>query len=112
MLNRNLAVQHCRVESGLARRKHHHEICIRRELQNEQVEARARFMLHANKLLCIPRRSRKARNALLKVLHDVRHALQPVLCRIPASLSRRPRRDCQEGRPLKQQQLLRLDCHA
>lgn len=91
MLNGNLAIQHGRVEASLARRQDDHEIGIGGELEYEQAEAHPCLVLHAGKLLSIARRAREARDALLKVLHDVGHALEAVLCRVPLPLGRRPR---------------------
>lgn len=86
MLNGNLTIQHGSVESRFPRRKNNHEIRIRGEFQNKQIKPHPRLVLHTNKLLSVSWRSRKARNTLLEVLHNIRHALQSVLCWIPLSL--------------------------
>lgn len=109
MLNRNLAIEHGRVEAALAGRQHHHEICVCRKLEDKQAEAGAGLVLHAGKLLGVAGRAREARDALLEVLHDVGHALEAVLGRIARRLLGGPRRDGQERGALEEQDLLGLD---
>lgn len=112
MFNGNLAIQHGSVESCLARGQHHHEVGVCGELEDEEAEAQAGLVLHADKLLGVARRTRVARYALLEVLHDVGHALLAVFCGVVTAFRRGPRRDGEEGRALEEEQLLGLDGNA
>ena len=109
MLDRNLAIQHGRIEACLAGRQDHHEVGIRGELEDEEAEARARLVLHADELLGVAGSAGEARDALLEVLHDVGHALEAVFCGVVLALGGGPGRDGEEGGALKEEQLLGLD---
>lgn len=103
MLNGNLAVEHGSVEARLARRQDHHQVGVCGELEDEETEAHAGLVLHADELLGVARRAGEAGDALLEVLHDVGHALEAVLGGVAEALGRGPRRDGEEGRALEEE---------
>lgn len=109
MLNRDLAVEHGGVEPSLAGWKNDHEVGIRRELEDEEIEPGAGLVLHPHKLLCVARGTGEAADSLLEVLHDVGHALQSVLGGIALALLRGPGGDGEERGALEEEKLLCLD---
>lgn len=109
MLDGYLAIQHCRVKSRLAGGQHGHEVRVGGELEDEETEAHAGLVLHADELLGVAGRAGEAGDALLEVLHDVGHAFEAVLGGVALAFLGRPRGDGEEGCALEEQEFFGFD---
>lgn len=109
VLDGDLAVEHGGVEPGLAGGQDDHEVGVGGELHDEEAEAEAGLVLHADELLGVAGGAGEAGDALLEVLHDVGHALEAVLGGVVAALGGGPGGDGEEGGALEEEDLLGLD---